>query len=214
MRKLIIVLLTSTLTVPAYAQDISGGVDLKTSYALGDFGYEGGPDPVFQGYVDIAIGDTGCKASGWGNLSLGQQIGNEIDLGAGCTFNLNDETQVTITGTRYLLLDQGVPDMNAGTVVLKHGAFDAQAGIYLWDRLPDGFAAQVGYTAEVHKFTFRGSVHYATGLGDNSIIFFGAKASYLITDNLSVGVQGYMPAIKSENDPRKTQLVGSLSYSF
>lgn len=199
---------------PAAAQDISGGVELKTSYTLGDYLYVGGADPVVQAYADVAIGDSGCSANVWGNLSLGEQVGNELDLGASCEFNLAEDTSVSITATRYLLFDQGVPDMTAVTTKVTHGPVDATVGVYLWDNLPDGLAANVGYTAEVEQFTLRGSIHYATGLGDGDIVFAGLSASYPLTDHLSLSVQGYLPLIKSAGDTREERLVGALSWSF
>lgn len=205
----------SCLATPAFAQDVSGQVDLKSSYTLEDFLYVDTPDPVVQGYLDVAIGDTGCSAVAWGNASLGEQVGQELDLGGSCEFEIAADTTVTLWVSRDILFDEGVPDMTSmiGTVV--HGPVDATVGVYIWDGgLADGFAAQVGYTKEVDDFTFRGSLHYAHGLGDTDIVFAGLSVSRPVVGNLSASIQGYVPLVKSADDTREARLVAGLSWSF
>jgi hypothetical protein len=200
-----------TTSTPVLAQEMSGGIDLKNRYVLGDL-FVPTAGPVVQPYASVELGDTGCELGAWASFGLDTKEGNEIDLTASCEFNLAKDTTGKVLVARYLLLN-GVADMNEGTVGITHGPVDLSATYYQWKH-EDGFRVDAGYSTKIEKIDVRGGLLYETGLDAPDILVGSLSASYPLSENLSLSAEGYIPLVKANNDNRKGQIVFGLTYSF
>ena len=196
---------------PAFAQDVSAGADFKSAYVLDD-AIVATDDLVIQGWASVNVTDE-CSLDAWGSKGLGTDVGDEIDLGASCRFDVTNDTKLKVSVNRYLLLG-GVPDMTALEAVVSHGPVDIGIAQYIWDGgLPDATRIQVGYNAELAtRLSARAEVTYETGFGLRDTLVLGADVRYSVTDNVSVFATGYLPVYESgANGPK---LLGGISFSF
>jgi len=91
-------LLMLTLAAPnAKAQEWSTGIDIYSSYIWR--GSKFGNGPAFQPSVEFNTG--GFSIGGWGSISSGTDEGLEMDLYAGYTFDLNENSTLGFTLTDY-----------------------------------------------------------------------------------------------------------------
>ena len=190
---------------------ITGGIDLKSGYVLDD-ALVSTDGPVLQGFISVNVTDK-CSLDAWGSKGLDRTVGDEIDLGASCRFDLGQDFKAEVVVSRYLLLG-GVPDMTEVTVGLSKGPVDLSVGHYFWSGgLQSATRVQFGYNTELAaKLSARAEVTYETGFDLKDTIVLGADLKYAITDKLSLGVTGYAPVIKSGGNDYK--VVASLSMSF
>lgn len=196
---------------PAFAQDVSAGASLKSSYTLDD-GIVATDGPVVQGWASVNITEQ-CSLDVWGSKGLDTNTGDEVDLGASCRFDLGEGVKAKVVANRFLLLG-GVPDITELTVGLSKGPVDLTVSQYIWDGgLEDATRVQVGYNADLApKLSGRGEVTYETGFGLKDTVVLGADVSYAITEKLSVFATGYLPVKKSGANSEK--VVVGLSFNF
>ena len=196
---------------PAFAQDVSLGVDLKSSYTLDD-GTVATDGPVVQGWASVNVTDS-CSLDAWGSKGLDRKVGDEIDLGVKCRFNLGQDFKAEVVVSRYLLLG-GVPDMTEVTVGLSRGPIDFSVGHYFWSQgLQGATRVQFGYNAELApKLSARAEVTYETGFDLRDTVLVGADLRYSVNDKLSVFATGYVPVKKSGANGEK--VVVGVSFSF
>ena len=218
MRKFVLLVMAVAAAITAtsaYAEEgpplVTGSIDFKSSHTLDD-GFVQTDGPVLQGSLSFRLGDT-CSLDAWGSKGLDRTVGDEIDLGASCRFDLGQDFKAEVVVSRYLLLG-GVPDMTEVTVGLSKGPGDLSVGHYFWSGgLQSATRVQFGYNTELAaKLSARAEVTYETGFDLKDTIVLGADLKYAITDKLSLGVTGYAPVIKSGGNDYK--VVASLSMSF
>ncbi len=196
---------------PAFAQEVSVGVDFKSAYVLDD-AIVATDGPVVQGWASVNITDN-CSLDAWGSKGLDTNTGDEVDLGASCRFDLGSNTELKVVANRYIFF-AGTPDMTALEAVVSHGPVDVGVAQYIWDGgLADATRIQVGYNAELApRLSGRAEVTYETGFGLRDTVVLGADVRYSVTDNVSVFATGYLPVRESgANGPK---LLGGISMSF
>lgn len=196
---------------PAFAQDISAGGDLKSSYTLDD-GIVATDGPVAQGWVSVDLG-SGFSVEAWGSKGLDSNIGDEVDLTLTYERELESGFTIKASASRYLLFGD-VPDMTTLEVGLSHGPVDVTVTQYLWEGgLPDATQFQLGYNAELApKLSGRLEVTYETGFDLRDTVLVGADVRYALSDRFSVFATGYLPVRESgANGPK---LVAGVSFNF
>lgn len=208
--KNVVVVASIVLATPVAIAQVSGGIDVKSSYVLDD-AIVATDGPVIQGYASVELGN-GFSANLWGSKGLDTDVGDELDIGVSWNHELENGLGVKAVVNRFFFRD--FPEMNEFTVGVSYGSFDTSVTQYVWEGgFEDGSRVQVGYNfAPVEKWSARLEVTAETGIQLPDAVIFGADVGYQLTENVSIFATGYLP---TRNDGfREQRLLFGLGYSF
>lgn len=185
-RTAIVVAVASALIVApsaAMAQSVSGEIGIHSAY-LDDDLFPLTDEPVVQAGLYLDVSDN-CSLDVWGSHGIATKVGGELMAGGSCRFNFSEDTEIEISAYRDFLI--GFDDITEMSAKITHGPIDATVTQYFWDNNPDATRFTVGYTIKASdKLTLRPSLVYQTGFGEDDVAGGGMRATYAITDQLSL----------------------------
>jgi hypothetical protein len=171
--------------------------------------------PAVQGSLSREINEH-CSADIWGSKTLASKVGDELDVGVSCRFEINDDVEVEASAEHWFLAGDDINafSISASKKVAGAGKIDVGVEHYLWKQ-QDGTRVQVGFSPTViESFDLRFVGTYETGLGLPDIVTMGATAQLHLDDRWSIGVQAVLPVHRVAGDPRNWQVATGVTFRF
>lgn len=195
---------------------VSGGGTVVSKYAFSDlFVQTNSPTAQVWASLDTRIiGINGCSVDLFASRGITTKVGREVDVGASCRFDVAENVNVELSGSRYIL--GGATDITTLVAKVSHGPVDASVTQYLVDGPEqDATKFEIGYTIEpVENWSLRAVAAYETGFELPDIVTAGAEISYRLNDALSLTFAGYVPLHRGAGDPRSAVATVGVQFSF
>lgn len=198
------------LAQTAQAQDVSGDIQAISSY-IDDDGFDYSDGPAVQGTLTINLGEH-CSIDLWGSKTLSNNLGDELDAGASCRFNLDEKTEIEVAASQYFLAGA---DMTVVEGTVTRGPVDLTVSHYFYhEGNADATRIQVGVSHEIDKFDLRAYATYETGFDLPDIATAGLSAEYKLTNRFSLTGNAIVPFSRESGDPRSAQVTAGIKMTF